>query len=286
MRPRQTFTMSDKRPPTDAPTQTSKKRRVKPAVVRPEPTEVPHSVPQNHQALSVRARREKAELLTRKRLAFFREKVTRFKIQATLEELSRPLTSVEKSKLEEVCDQTLGPSQPAQVMSGVWLDAASKPIFAYFAHRVEGPTQAAPVDPSLQYVGRTERDLELYRAGNPQARVHYDGLNAQLCRIYQLATQALCANMTPNLRMDRVRHEGVNFMEYRGPSRTDGGVHPVASVDGNMVPDHPAYDEANPAGSGVLETETAGVLHLVHGWIQQGQPAKVRVHRWVRMIAH
>jgi hypothetical protein len=60
-------------------------------------------------------------------------------------------------------------------------------------------------------------------------------------------------------------------MQYETPAPSD--LHLAEENDEDLVP-HPAY-EADPAHSGVVELETAGVLHLVHGWIQQGQPRKV-----------
>ncbi|KAJ2932938.1 hypothetical protein H1R20_g4175, partial [Candolleomyces eurysporus] len=181
--------------------------------------------------------------------------------------------------METVCEQGLGVDQEAQVLSGIWVDAEGSPIFVYFGRRVAGLGAGQTCEISKQYTNRTQRDLDSYLRRNPDAPVFRDGLNENLCLIYQLATQALCSNMTPNLRMDRARHEGINIMQYEGPSLQAGSALPgdasCALVGGDNVPleEHPAYD-ANSSNSGVLENERAGVLHLVHGWIQQGQPEK------------
>jgi hypothetical protein len=137
-------------------------------------------VPLNHQLLSLPAMRQKASVVTHKRLGMFLKTAPRFKINQTLAQLMVPLSSEEKMGLEAACEQALGPNQAPQVLSGIWVDAKSTPIFAYFAQRVDsgladGETQGI----SMQYQGRTQADLDCYLDQNPQAVVHYDGLNVR-----------------------------------------------------------------------------------------------------------
>ncbi|RXW19334.1 hypothetical protein EST38_g6528 [Candolleomyces aberdarensis] len=192
-------------------------------------------------------------------------------------ELEVPLSSKKKIALEKMCEQELGPNQDPQVMSAIWLDATGKPILFYFGQRVVDQGSGETLDLSEQYKGRTQKDLDSYMENNPKADIAHDGLNEKLCRIYQLAAQALCSDMAPNLRMDRTRHEGVNVMQYDAPAQSQ--THDLAANDGEDIgvddgmKNHPAY-ESDLSNSGVQEYERAGVVHLVHGWIQQGQPEK------------
>ena len=142
-----------------------------------------------------------------------------------------------------------------------------------------------------QYVGRTEKDLAFLMDQDRSIKVINDGLSVSLeeiisqptvltsakenlCKSYQLAAQSLCSDVSLHTRQDRTRHEGVNVMEYS----TEAGS--MEKGKGKQVyqdedEDRDAYDLEDSRNSGLVRNEQAGVVHLVHGWIQQGQPQKV-----------
>jgi hypothetical protein len=101
-----------------------KKKQAKVLVVaRPEPMQVSHEVPLNHQLFSLLARC----------LDMFLKTMPHFKIDQTLAQLMVAPFSEEKLSLEAVCEQALRLNQALQVLSDIWVDIESTLIFAYFS---------------------------------------------------------------------------------------------------------------------------------------------------------
>jgi hypothetical protein len=69
-----------------------------------------------------------------------------------------------------------------------------------------------------------------------------------------MVTQDTLRTQPLHSRKDATRHEGENLMAYREEMR------PGYECEGEQTLEHVEY---------------AGVVHLVHGWIQQGQKSKV-----------
>ena len=87
-----------------------------------------------------------------------------------------------------------------------------------------------------------------------------------LCEIYQLATQSLCSDAPLHTRFDQTRHEDIKIMKYIIEEKKD--------ESDEINPE--AYDAEELEDTGLTQDEQAGVLHLLHGWIQRNQPNKVR----------
>jgi len=73
-------------------------------------------------------------------------------------------------------------------------------------------------------------------------------------RSYHINTQHMASTQPLKSRNDLTRHQGENLVVYREEQ-------------------HPGYEHTG----GQLKGEHAGVLHFVHGWIQQGQKDKVNL---------
>jgi hypothetical protein len=112
--------------------------------------------------------------------------------------------------------------------------------------------------------------------------------------VYQLACQSLCADTPLHTQFDAAQHEGVQVMTYR--VETDGGEKKRAGDEKEDEEEdrdtdseaYDAYDMGESENSGLVQDEQAGVLHLVHGWIQQNQPRKVRrdIHLLLYLIEY
>lgn len=86
------------------------------------------------------------EKKARARVEKYKEFVQVIRVPFTLDSLSKPLIKVEKEKLEEICDNELGPGQDAQCISAKFVDKDGKPILYYFGCRViEEKMQRKPV---------------------------------------------------------------------------------------------------------------------------------------------
>lgn len=108
------------------------------------------------------------------------------------------------------------------------------------------------------------------------------GFKHDLCKAYQLACQALCSDAPLHTRKDPTRHEAGNVMQYSteaGSSKGKGKGKLVVYNNDNYEEgngdEDARYDLEDFADTGLVRNEQAGVLHLVHGWIQQKQPEKV-----------
>ena len=95
------------------------------------------------------------------------------------------------------------------------------------------------------------------------------------CQSYQMASQSLCSDLLLH-RIQGVRHEGGNVMEYRTVGE---GLKEKESEDESEEDDDSfngdAYNLEEKEDVGLVKGEEGGVVHLVHGWIQQNQPQKV-----------
>jgi hypothetical protein len=97
-------------------------------------------------------------------------------------------------------------------------------------------------------------------------------VKAAQCKIYQLATQSLCSDVRLHSRIQGGRHERNNVMEYK---RVGEEVE-VESEDEDELVNKDAYEMEGREDVGlVTDEEQGGVVHLVHGWVQQNQPSKV-----------
>jgi hypothetical protein len=96
------------------------------------------------------------------------------------------------------------------------------------------------------------------------------------CQSYQLASQSLCSDLLLHSRFQGARHEGGNVMEYRTVGE---GLKEKESEDESEEDDDSfngdAYNLEEKEDVGLVKGEEGGVVHLVHGWIQQNQPEKV-----------
>ncbi|KAF8956760.1 hypothetical protein BDZ97DRAFT_1955762 [Flammula alnicola] len=232
----------------------------------PEPETVPSGTMGGTQLRSV-------ESMLRKQQNFDHKRLQKIKITLSLRQLEKNLSPSEVQELERICTEDLGPKKAAQCMSAQFVDKHNKPILFYFGSRVLTNTPPLKIQQSEQYKGRTKEDLKaLEKKG---ATVLADGLSPQKCERYQLACQSLCADVPLHSRFDNTRHEGTNIMKYK----TDDDM----EIDsGSDMPDDSNEEEVNPKAYDLMDTqnsglekgEQAGVVHLVHGWIQQGQPLK------------
>jgi hypothetical protein len=65
----------------------------------------------------------------------------------SFEDLMKP---VDKDEMEDICNNLLGPNQPAQCISARFVDSNNKTVFVYFGQRVYSPQQEAPVSLSIK----------------------------------------------------------------------------------------------------------------------------------------
>lgn len=86
----------------------------------------------------------------------------------------------------------------------------------------------------------------------------------QQCHAYSIATQALAAGVRLKAR-DNTHHLRAAVMEYHAVTTTD--------EDMDISDEEAECKDINPEA--YLQYEEAGLVHLVHGWIQQSQPEKV-----------
>ena len=98
------------------------------------------------------------------------------------------------------------------------------------------------------------------------------------CQSYQLASQSLCSDLLLYSRFQGARHEGENVMEYRtvgeGVQEKESEDERESEEDDSFYGDAYNLEEKEDVGL-VKGEEEGGVVHLVHGWIQQNQPEKV-----------
>jgi hypothetical protein len=67
----------------------------------------------------------------------FVKHATRIVVPFNLEALPLNVSPVEMAKLQRNCDEELGPNQPAQVASGIWVTHDKQTVLAaYFGQRV------------------------------------------------------------------------------------------------------------------------------------------------------
>lgn len=89
---------------------------------------------------------EKEEEKARNRAEKYKDFVQVIRVPLTLERLQKPLTNTKKKKLEDICNNELGPTQDAQCISAKFVDKNGEPILFYFGHRiVEKEGQKKPV---------------------------------------------------------------------------------------------------------------------------------------------
>lgn len=80
----------------------------------------------------------------------YRDFVQVIRMPFTLDSLKKPLKKAEKEKLEDICDNELGPEQDAQCISAKFVDENGEPILFYFGRRiVEKEGQTKPVCPGI-----------------------------------------------------------------------------------------------------------------------------------------
>lgn len=155
-----------------------------------------------------------------------------------------------------------------------------------------------------QYDGQSLSDIENVLL-DKSIKLAHDGLHVRLspqclpgnilfyfqekkCKAYQLSVQSLCTDLPVHDRFDGTRHQGANSMKYFADKtaseeansdmdlESDEGLGVTSMEGGEVNPE--AYDlEWVKKDAGIVgKEEKAGVLHLAHCWIQQGQKKKAR----------
>ncbi|KAF8058964.1 hypothetical protein FPV67DRAFT_1451185 [Lyophyllum atratum] len=111
---------------------------------------------------------------------------------------------VPSGPLQEICDDFLGPSHPAQVFSAQYFDKNDKPLFFYLARRRRREKETKVKDWSKQYKHRSEAHLQkLLKKGE---KITHDGLPAEQVAKYHEVVQRYAASVQPNISFKDQRH--------------------------------------------------------------------------------
>ncbi|KAF8956853.1 hypothetical protein BDZ97DRAFT_1763432 [Flammula alnicola] len=221
------------------------------AVTKPEPETVPSGTMGGTQLRSVKS-------MLRKQQNFDQKRLQKIKITLSLRQLEKNLSPSEVQELERICTEDLGPKKAAQCMSAQFVDKHNKPILFYFGSRVLTNTPPLKIQQSEQYKGRTKEDLKaLEKKG---ATVLADGLSPTKYKPVSLRNASAISSLV------KVYAPTFPFIADSGSDMPDD------SDEEEVNPK--AYDLTDTQNSGLEKGEQAGVVHLVHGWIQQGQPLK------------
>lgn len=113
------------------------------SVTRPLPHSIPGTVGTNKRVRSTAALAKKEGDNDLYRLQQFMRLAPKITVPVTLEELQK--TSKNLPDLENICQTTLGPSQPARCTSAQYVDRDGKPILFYLAKRLVYPKEEVPV---------------------------------------------------------------------------------------------------------------------------------------------
>lgn len=95
---------------------------------------------------------KKQDNMDSKRFAKFMKFAQRIILPVSLEELKKPLKPQEVKRLNEICDNELGPSQPARSTSAIYLDRNHVPVLFYFGKRIVHPKGQPPVSKRLCFL--------------------------------------------------------------------------------------------------------------------------------------
>ncbi|KIL56340.1 hypothetical protein M378DRAFT_17157 [Amanita muscaria Koide BX008] len=158
-----------------------------------------------------------------------------------------------KGKYEKVCTSLDKPEVASRPFSAQYYDQDGKPLFFYLGNRwLDDKESEKPIidlgdDYDKQYVNRRYEDM---KTGQEQGRkLAFDGIMGNALHSFHESTQKLCSALQPTVTGPEIRHDW--------------------SQD-----DNPRVMRYTVEGSDKQAEERKGVIHLVQGWIQQGQKDK------------
>ena len=113
--------------------------------MKPLPDSVPDNLPRQKRRRADNTKLKKQEAIDLKRFHKFMEFAQRIVLPVTLEELKKPLKEAGVRRLNKICDNELGPNQPARSTSAIYLDKNNEPVLFYFGKRMYKEDQKPPV---------------------------------------------------------------------------------------------------------------------------------------------
>ncbi|KDR67074.1 hypothetical protein GALMADRAFT_147499 [Galerina marginata CBS 339.88] len=259
--------------PQTSPARKKNRKNAKTQVPTPAPDAAPSGILRTKTIRSEPKNLIKEEEKLYKITGMFKKHAQVIRAPCTREDLAKPQNL---QNLEKICHSELGPNKEAQHLSAQFIDKNDKPILFYFGYRItaEDDLPLPEIKLKHQYQNRTKAYFDSVKETK--------GKNKQ--ELYHVAVQRLVSHMPLHSRNDPTRHEGKNTMDYipapsPEPKTEDEDVdedrfHAIDDYADRYIPPSPPPAKDEDDHTPAIITETAGVIHVVQGWIQQGQKKK------------
>ncbi|KAG1863909.1 hypothetical protein F4604DRAFT_1929031 [Suillus subluteus] len=195
----------------------------------------------------------------------------------------------DKARAQEVMEEM--ETWESDGASGIFQDELGNTLIAYFGRRVEanvetrgsskGYTRYIPGPHTPSAMGRSSECLDnAERAGS---RVYFDGIKKQMLDKVLVSTQLLVHHIGVQHAICDGRHDRGDFlMKYAKASIPPGETLAETDDRGSFVWEGAEYVYED----GGFASESTGVIHLVHGWPEQGRdPEKHGIHPSKDMVS-